>query len=342
MRNKYFKIPPLIFLFVLCQCSPSKVLQTVSCPDYIMELVEESKTPLIDQLHPGSSGNKKGYEGGTVFMRNSEYNMFVTEQINGIVNTRTGYWKSLNGIDWKRISTIQKSVLDPYNPRNSIWSPMPFFNKNENRWNLFFVGYEKDEKNVLSQGRVFTAYSAVSGEDGLAGPYIDEPKAVLSYNDVIKHPWEGIQGTDSFFPYPAGDKWYAFYGSSDFKTRWDVGLAISDSMTGRWMRDTIAIPTLSYAENPIVIQLKDGTYLSVFDDLSHGEFSATLGYAYSLDGINWKQKTLKIGMPEWATNIRTPQSLIDAGDNKYWIYFTANTNKGFDCIGRLKVKIERK
>lgn len=91
-----------------------------------------------------------------------------------------------------------------------------------------------------------------------------------------------------------------------------------------------------------MVRLKDGTYFCVFDDLSHGESSATIGYGYSMNGINWEQKVLKVIMPRWAINIRTPQSLIYAGNNEYWIYFTANTNSGFDCIGRMKVKIVKR
>lgn len=340
---KSYKFLPLLLPIVLCQCSTNKNFKNRSCPDYFMELVENSSDPLIDQSHPGSSGNKRGYEGGTVFMHNGEFHMFVTEEINGYVNTRTGHWKSTNGKDWDRIGTVQTSDPKPYNnPRNAIWSPMPFYNMNENRWNLFYVGYENDEKNVQCCGRVFRAYSTISGEEGLGGPFNDIPQTVLSYDDEKKDPWEGIQGADSFFPFFIGKKWYAFYGSSDFKTRWDVGLAFSDSMNGKWARDSIAIPAFSYSENPIVVQLKDGTYFSVFDDLSHGESSATIGYGYSIDGINWEQKVLKVQMPRWAINIRTPQSLIYACNNEYWIYFTANTNSGLDCMGRMKVKIVKR
>lgn len=337
---KSYRLAPILLSFFLLQCATTKISKNNSCSDYFMDLVENSSIPLIDQSHPGSAGNNRGYEGGAVFMHKDEFHMFVTEEINGWVHTRTGHWKSTDGKGWERIGTVQTSETKTYNnARNAIWSPMPVFNSNENRWNLFYVGYENNEQGRLCCGRVFRAYSTISGEQGLGGPFADIPQSVLSHDDKKKDPWEGIQGADSFFPFSVGKKWYAFYGSSDFKSRWDVGLAVSDNIEGKWTRDSIAIPSFTYSENPIVVQLKDGTYFSVFDDLSYGEPSATIGYSYSIDGINWKQKVLKVEMPRWATNIRTPQSLIYAGNDEYWMYFTANTNSNFDCIGRMKLKI---
>jgi hypothetical protein len=330
-------IIPALLLF---KCQSGRVLQKDCRIQYSLELIGDSESPLIDQHHPGSSGNKKGYEGGTVFMHNGEFHMFVTEEINGWVNTRTGHWKSTDGKDWDRMGTVQTSDPQPYNnPRNAIWSPMPLYNMNENRWNLFYVGYENDEKNVQCCGRVFRAYSTVSGEEGLSGPYIDLSQNVLSYNDAQKDIWEGLQGTDSFFPFPVGKKWYAFYGSSDFKAHWDNGLAVADSLEGKWRRDTVSIPSFSYSENPIVIRLNNGVYFCVFDDLSHGELSHTIGYGYSFDGINWEQRILDIPMPNWAKNIRTPQSLIPINDDNYWVYFTATSVSGYDCVGRIKIKV---
>jgi hypothetical protein len=264
--------------------------------------------------------------------------MFVTEEINDWVNTRTGYWQSKDGILWNRISTIQRSVYEPNSnsPRNAIWSPMPFYNKNEGRWNLFYVGYEKDG---VTNGRIFRAVSTSKGLDGLAGPYNDMPGTVLSYEDLKKDPWEGSQGAAAFYIFPVGSKWYGFYASGDSKTRWDEGLAMADSIEGKWLRDENPNPTLTYSENPIVSKLQDHTFFCVFDDIAHGESSSTIGYGYSLDGINWKQKFLKFSMPQWATNIRTPQGMIPEGKDTYWIYFTAQTVSGFDCVGRIKVKI---
>jgi hypothetical protein len=225
---------------------------------------------------------------------------------------------------------------------------MPFYNDNEGRWNMFYVGYEAHGS---WNGRIFRAVSEAGGKDGLAGPYTDVPGTVLSYTDSLKDPWEGRQGAAAFYVYRAGPKWYGFYASGDSRTRWDEGLAVADSLAGRWRRDENPNPVLTYAENPIVVQLEDGAFFCVFDDIAHGHFtdnaitgesSSTIGYAYSIDGVHWSQRTLSMPKPSWASNIRTPQSFIHVSGDQYWVYFTANTPEGFDCVARIKVRLVKK
>ena len=325
----------LNILLLLSGCQSIK-LSKPGCTVYTLELIEESLSALIDKNNPGSQGNNKGYEGGTVIMKDGIFHMFVTEEINGWVGTRTGYWQSKDGIEWERISTLQKSVDIPNDPRNAIWAPMPFYNNNEDSWNLFYIGYEKYGQ---TNGRIFRAVSTSRGPEGLAGPYLDIPGTVLSYEDLNRDPWEGSQGAAAFYIYRVGSKWYGFYASGDSKSRWDEGLAIADSLEGKWVRDEMPNPALTYSENPIVSRLEDYTFFCVFDDIAHGEKSSTIGYAYSLDGINWIQNFLNIPMPQWATNIRTPQGMIPDSKDTYWIYFTAATDSGFDCTGRIKVRV---
>ena len=332
----YFLVIGVIFLG---SCKPKSQKATWKVPSYEMRVMEESTQPLIDQDHPASVGNKRGYEGGTVFRLDGAYHMFVTELINDWVRTRTGYWQSRDGVQWERVKTIMESPDSTGGPRNSLWSPMPFYNENEGRWNLFYVGYERDGQ---THGRIFRAYSSVPGKEGLGGPYVDVPGTVLSYTDPDRDPWEGSQGAAAFYVYQVGEKWYGFYASGDSRTRWDEGLAVADSLEGEWKRDDVPNPQLTYGENPIVTQLDDGTWFCVFDDLAHGESSSTIGYAYSFDGKHWIQKHLDFPMPSWAINIRTPQSLIPAGENTWWVYFTAHTPQNFDCTGRMKVTIEKK
>lgn len=325
----------IIVILFFSQCQNSKISKPHYF-DYSLELIDSSPVPLIDKNSPGSESNTKGYEGGTVFMNGGIFQMFVTEEINGWVNTRTGYWKSEDGEHWKRVTTILESVDKANDPKNAVWAAMPFYNKNEDRWNLFYVGYERDG---VTNGRIFRAVASKQGEDGLAGPYIDVPGTVLSYEDANKDPWEGSQGAAAFYAYQVGSKWFAFYASGNSKSRWDEGIITADSLEGKWTRDDTPNPVLTYSENPIVNQLKDGTFFCVFDDIAHGESSSTIGYGYSLDGVYWRQKFFTIPMPSWAINIRTPQGMVPAGKDTYWIYFTANTASGFDCIGRIKVKI---
>jgi hypothetical protein len=307
--------------------------------NYSLELVEGSDAPLIDRSNPGSAGIQHGLEGGTVFLLKKEFHMFVSEEMTGWDGTRTGHWKSANGIQWNRLGTINDSVKTANDPRHAIWSPMPIYNPEENRWNLFYVGYEQ---NGTFHGRVFRAYSTVKGQDGLNGPYTDVPDALRSYADSGKHPWEGDQGADSFYPFKVGGKWLSLYGSAGTEFKWCAGLASARKLAGPWTRDTNSTATLSFAENPIITKLPDGNLFCVYDDLAHGVSDChSIGYAYSKDGIHWTTRFLQFPMPKWATNVRTPQCFIPVGKDDYWIYFTANTASGFDCVGRLKVRCIR-
>jgi hypothetical protein len=212
---------------------------------------------------------------------------------------------------------------------------MPIYNEKEGRWNLFYVGYEYAGN---ENGRVFRAVSDKPGPGGLDGPYTDIPGTVLSVTDLFRNSWEGPQGADSFFPFRVGKKWMAFYGSSDGKTHWDVGLATADSLEGRWRRIE-GPPVLTRAENPIVTTLRDGTLLAVYDDLTLLSANNHIGYAWSRDGLHWTHSFLPIPMPAWTRNIRTPQSLAPAGKGEYWIYFTGQSAGGFDKIGRIRVRV---
>jgi hypothetical protein len=53
----------IVGALALSSCSSYDPVRAV-CTDYSLEVVEESSPPLIDRNHPGSAGNKQGYEGG--------------------------------------------------------------------------------------------------------------------------------------------------------------------------------------------------------------------------------------------------------------------------------------
>jgi hypothetical protein len=317
----------------------------LSLPRYSLELIEGSDTPLIDQTNPGSAGISHGLECGQVFLYKNVYHMFITEKVNsadfGVDLTRFGHWKSSDGISWTRMSTLKNSIQAPKNPRHAIWSPMPVYDKSNECWNIFYVGYEEGANNP--HGRIFRAYSKAKGLNGLDGAYIDETDTVLSYYDTNKNSWEGKQGADSFYPFQVGNNWCAFYGSSDAASYWDVGLVTASSLNGPWKRDDKPNPVFTYCENPIVITLGNGAKFCVYDDLAHGISDChSIGYGYSTDGVNWVQKYLSIPLPKWATCIRTPLSFIYEGNDIYIIYFTALTPgdyNGFEKVGRIKVKL---
>jgi len=310
--------------------------------EYSMEVVENSaSTPLINLP-------TVGFEGGCVMQytpvgqTTPEIHMFVTELTNGAWEfTHTGHWKSTDdGSTWARHCTFQTHIKGT--SKQSIWSPMPIFNTAEGRWNIFYVGYEKDG---YVHGVVFRDYSQTSGYNGLDGPYIDAEGTVLSYYDKIRDVWEGEQGADSFYPFKVGNTWSAFYGSAHVGS-WDNGLANANSLADKWTRDSIPKPTFTFTENPIVQILPDGTYFAVMDDLHNGGYGSGNGhsirYAYSNDGVKWIDKALSFTNPAWVNDMRTPQGLIYAGHgNEYWLFYTAYANGLHQSIGRMKVRINK-
>lgn len=207
-------------------------------------------------------------------------------------------------------------------------------------------------------GRIWQARSKTRGYDGIAGPY--EDIGIILEPGALADDWEGLQGTDSFFPFRAGNKWLAFLGSAKTEklpiTFWGNGLALAPALTGPWIRLSARNPVdfgVNFTENPIVTLLDDGSFIAVMD--SHGD---GFGYAVSPDGVHWSElKTLKVvdKMDSWWFEFRTPLSLIREDDGTYTVFFTAMKEEtdywqhigepgyildtGFDSVGKLSVRI---
>jgi hypothetical protein len=229
--------------------------------DPLFEIVSGPDSPVIDEGMPGTEGILGGFEGGACVKVGNTYHMFPTERAGqeGIeahydrVKTRIGHWTSRDAIHWQRESTIYQAsgiyaITDDDNPMNdrrgAIWSYMPVFNEKANRWNGYYLAYtvHKEIEPNHSFGRIWRCESVKEGIDGIGGPYRDV--GIIMEPGLDTQLWEGRQGVDSFFPYPAGDKWLGFYGGAyPFQKRkdyprngkrgaWYVGLA-TFSVDGR-------------------------------------------------------------------------------------------------------------
>ncbi len=343
---------PATFL-AICACLilalPGRIeSQPVS---YSLQSLEGSKTPLITKSHPASAGNQYGYEGGIVFKYEDAYHMFVTEMFGSPLHvpTRTGHWRSADGLLWERLGEVETSGRPTDAGCSStypqpVWSPIPMYNDKEGRWNLFYLVYScipVGNKN----GKVLRAVANTAGPGGLHGPYTDAG-TLLAY-DNLKESWEGSQGISSFYPFAVNGKYYAFYGSADGATHWESGIATTDSLAGAWTRYAGTSDMLTFSENPLVTRMEDGNYLCVFDAISMDGFKS-IGYAYSLDGIHWTQKTVNLSVDWVAINIgaggdiRTPQSLIDEGNGVFTVFFSGkNSANGYFEVGRVKLKLTK-
>jgi len=371
------KQTPLLISFVLISASllPSLASQSQSAPPTkptphpaaarthagefpTLTLVEAHAGPVITQHSPGAEGNKYGFEGGSVVKVAGVYRMMPTEVFAdpATVKTRMAYWTSKDRIHWTRISTLYESsgAGDGKDPRASLWAPMPVYDEAAQRWNLFYVAYNSlpDTPTVYWEnfdGQIWRAVSKVKGPAGIAGPYND--LAVILKPDAETEPWEGLQGTDSFFPYRVGNEWYGFYGSANTEKmpcqHWRVGLAKAPTLAGPWKR----VPSLNpvrfekvYTENPIVTRAADGTYLAVYDRATVTDNPTAIGYSVSRDGIHWSPGIGLDLQPDaksrWADHINTPMGLIPEGNGTYTLFYTGVVNKpNYESVGFVTLKL---
>src|SRR5687768_5451988 len=263
-----------------------------------LALVEQHPTPVISTRSPGAEGIKYGFEGGRVVKVGAAYHLFTSEMAGDPiwVRMKLGHWRSTDRVRWTRVATLFESSAEfaGKDPRAALWSPLPVYDDAEGRWNLFYVAYQA-QPNTSRQfrmnhnGRIWRAVSTAPGLEGIGGPYRDA--GIVLQPGPESDPWEGLQGTNSFFPYRVGTQWYALYGSA--KTQklpieyWRVGIASAPSLGGPWRRRRELNPSpieQVFIENPIVTRLRDGRYLAVYDTSKGPD---AIGYSVSADGIHW-------------------------------------------------------
>ena len=346
-----------------------KTMNNVSIPDLEMEIVDWHEGPVIGKGNTGTSDIKHGFEGGRVIKQDGWYNLFTSEQSGDPkwVKMRLAHWKSQDGIQWQRVSTLFESSGDHTgeDPRAALWSPMPVYNEEDSTWYMTYVAYRcapntKEQFLNNFDGRIWQAKSVQKGREGLGGPY--EDVAVIQEPGPLADPWEGLQGSDSFFPFKVGNKWIAFTGSAKTEKLpmefWGNGLALAPSLTGPWIRLSNRSPVdfgTNFSENPIVTELSDGTLIAVMD--SHG---SGFGYSISVNGLDWspmKYVEVTDKLDQWWSEFRTPLGLIEETDGTFTLFFTvmkeptdywdhlgeegAVLDTGFDSVGKMTLRVVR-
>jgi len=321
-------------------------------------LVSQYKEPVITVHSPGAEDNKYGFEDGRVVKIADTYHLITTEMFTEpfSVKTRIGYWTSADRVHWTRVSTLFVSSGDQTgkDPRASLWGPMPIWNEKNGVWELFYVAYRSQPQTeprwlLGYEGRIWRAVSQTKGPTGIGGPYKDV--GVVLEPGPLSEAWEGLQGTDSFFPYQVGDIWFGMYGTAHTEkhpvTAWQLGLASAPDLAGPWKRYPQANPLPIepvFAENPIVTRLNDGTFMAVYDTDNDPN---AIGYTWSADGIHWAPgATLVIqpnGTGKWANEITTPLGLIPEGRDTFTIFYTGRIKPNpiySESIGFVTVKLE--
>jgi len=305
--------------------------------DHELVLAKQFGGPVLTIQSRGAEGNKYGFEGGRVIKLDGVYHLFTSEMVGDPhwVRMKLGYWTSRDRLHWKRVGTVRESSGDftGKDQRAALWSPIPVFDTKADRWDLFYVAYQAapdtaEQWLTNHEGRIWRAVSTKPGVKGIGGPYKDVGIVLERGKNADK--WEGLQGTDSFFPYPVGGTWYALYGSARTEKLpielWQVGLARAAAIGGPWTRCTELNPVpieARFIENPIVSRLADGTYIAVYDNHQPN----SIGYSFSEDGIHWlrgQQLAVQSGDGIWASEVRTPLGLIDEGDGRFTLFYSAN------------------
>ena len=185
--------------------------QAAGSEDIRLVVVKRHLGPVLTVRNVGAEGNKYGFEGGRVVKIRETYHLFTSEMAGDPhwVKMRLAHWTSTDRIHWKRLATLYESSGDftGEDQRAALWSPMPVYDPDTNRWNLFYVAYQAAPDTVHEwltnhEGRIWRAVSETPGLDGIDGPYRDN--GIVLQRGKDSDPWEGLQGTDSFFPYSAG------------------------------------------------------------------------------------------------------------------------------------------
>ena len=331
----------------------------------ILRPVFQSPAPVITVRHPDAAGNKFGFEGGSVVKVGGTYHLFTSEMVDDPmwVKMRLAHWVSDDKSTWKRAATIRTSSGDftGKDPRAALWSPMVVWDSQADRWNLFYVAYNAapstpEQMRLNMNGKIVRSVSETSGREGIHGPFTDVGIVLDSENPDA---WEGLQGTDSFYPYQVGDAWHAFYGSARTEKKpvehWLVGYAKSEStsIAGPWKRQSDRNPSTlekKFIENPIVTKVAGG-YLVIYAIFKPNAF----GWAFSEDGIHWGEgQSVEIQTkPEvWSDDVRTVLGLVDEGEGKFTVFYTGfeqapdwdrlltGTGKETCAIGFLDLQIE--
>jgi hypothetical protein len=320
--------------------------------DVGLTIVSQSDHSLIRPGDPGTQGNKYGFEGGSVVKLGGIYHLFTSEMVGDPrwVKMRLARWTSRDRTTWKREATLYESSgnFDGTDPRAALWAPMPVFNDRTDHWELFYVAYrcapDTPEKWLGNyEGRIWRAVSTQAGRGGIAGPYNDV--GVILEPGKLSDPWEGLQGTDSFYPYKAAGRWYGFYGSARTEVKppayWKVGLASAPDLSGPWTRlsarNPVALDDRNGAENPIVTRLASGIYLAVFDTIQQ---PGRIGYALSSNGVDWAPaRSLALDKAKlWTSDVRTPLGLIPEGDGTFTLFYTGYFDQpGYGTYGGLSL-----
>ena len=228
---------------------------------------------------PAAPGNRGGLEDGIVVRReDGKLSMVAAEMFAGNwVNMRLGVWESADGLDWTRVRSLRASTgRDNSGPHAASWGPFFIHDPANDTWVLSYVGYRTAGSNASGwlgnfDGTIFYRYATVSGDAGLTSDFGEDgdiektnesatafagDRVLIAPDDFkVNGPWphqcQGMQGTDSFYPFRLNEThWAGFAGTSQQQSgwkgttgKWPVSLATAPALAGPWTRYNPADPS---------------------------------------------------------------------------------------------------
>jgi hypothetical protein len=325
----------------------SSVEPPAACPRVRLAWLPPTTQFNVSSYAAANVSNDFGLEDGIVVRRaDGGFSMVAAEMYASPkwVSMRIGVFTSRDGLDWTRARGLRTSTGDftGASLHSSSWGPFLLYDPTNSTWALSYVGYRGAPSNASGwlenfEGTIFARSAAAPGDAGLDSDFSDATAfapggdaVLLAPDDFrVNGPWphvcQGLQGTDSMFPYRLDDgTWAALVGTSHQETpnaygpgKWPVSLATAPALFGPWTRRNAAAPAApadapcvdlngGYSENPIVARRPDdaGAFHAVFDYL--GSEGAGFGYACSADGLAWARAAL-VAVPG---GCRTPFGLL--------------------------------
>lgn len=246
------------------------------------------------------------------------------------VHMRFDHWVSSDGFKWTHDAKIYESsgVFDGSDRKGSTWAPMAAFDKEDDRWHLFYVAYRASPDYTIKlglynntalhyyvqwDGMIAHAVSTTPGEGGLGGPYEDVgPVLDQEQNggfDVSLDSWEGDHGVDMFFPFQLDNgTWAALYGSEFGRfpnfcepACRQVGLAVWEddakfglAKSGKIRRVREVSPMDKAFRDPIP-GVENPVVAKTMDGsafiaMYHVYTPGAIGVSYSEDGVHWTRQ----------------------------------------------------
>jgi len=305
--------------------------------------------PVLSPSQPGLWTNLSGgFENGAVVKESGVYHMITTGWSAGVyAHDIIVQFSSPDKHTWTfggQVAGCHWENGEWYNP---VAQPALYFSDEADRWELFHIWCIEKKVGWTPNCTCVRTVSTVRGRSGIIGPWAEDG-IVLS--PVGAQKWQDGTLDSISNPFLVGERYYVFIGSGG-DCGWCVGLASGLNVSGPFERvaNGSATPLINgtgtakqlhgWNENPLVLRLPSGVYVTVFDFLKPEvtvHHDHVFGFSYSTTGVDWPAENgvAMSLLPHnssstalWATRARTPMSLIDEGDGIYTMFYTGFAGK---------------